>query len=124
MAIIEHRTVPSFELQGNFIMGVATPSRGAKEIEAWFSTMAPGAETPLHVHDSEEIVVVLRGRGKVRVQDTWEPLEAPCTLIAPRGVPHQIVNTGDDPLEAVAAIAAGSSIRTPDGVVLDLPWRE
>jgi mannose-6-phosphate isomerase-like protein (cupin superfamily) len=66
---------------------------------------------------------VLRGRGQVRVQDAWETLEAPCTLITPRGVPHQITNTGDETLEAVAAMPVGSSIRTPDGALLDLPWR-
>jgi quercetin dioxygenase-like cupin family protein len=123
MAIIQHRTVPPFEMQGNLMMGIATPSRGAQQIEAWFTTIAPGAATPLHVHDAEEIVVVLRGRGQVRVQDAWETLEAPCTLITPRGVPHQITNTGDETLEAVAAMPVGSSIRTPDGALLDLPWR-
>jgi len=46
------------------------------------------------------------------------------------GVPHQIhehrrlMNTGDETLEAVAAMPVGSSISTPDGARLDLPWRE
>ena len=52
------------------------------------------------------------------------PLEGPCTLIAPAHVPHQIINTGDEPAEAVAVLPLGSAITTPDGEELVLPWRQ
>lgn len=123
MAIVTHRDVPTFELQGNLMTGVATPSRGARQVEAWYTTLAPGAATPPHVHDAEEVVVVLRGAGELRVGDGCQPFVAPCTLIAPAGLTHQIVNTGGEPLDAVAAMPIGSSISAPDGTALDLPWR-
>jgi len=66
MTIANHRDVPVFELQGNLMIGVATPNQGARQVEAWYTTLAPGATTPLHVHGAEEIVVVLHGRGSFR----------------------------------------------------------
>jgi hypothetical protein len=70
------------------------------------------------------VVVVLRGRGEVRMGGDAVSFAAPCTLIAPPGVAHQIVNVGTEPLEAVAAMRVRSSIATADGVELALPWRE
>ncbi|MGH7365767.1 MAG: cupin domain-containing protein [Candidatus Rokuibacteriota bacterium] len=123
MAIVNHRDVPTFELQGNLMIGVATPSHGARQVEAWYTTLAPGAATPPHVHDAEEIVVVLRGRGELRVGEGRLSFEAPCTLIAPAGVCHQILNTGEETVEAVAAMPLGSTISDADGAALELPWR-
>jgi quercetin dioxygenase-like cupin family protein len=122
--IIDHRTLAVFEMEGNLMTGVATPSQGAQQIEAWTSTMEPGAATPVHVHDAEEVVVVLRGRGEVRIAGGTVAFQSPCTLIAPAGVPHQIVNSGTEPLEAVAAMRLRSAIATADGEQVKLPWRE
>lgn len=38
-------------------------SHGAKEIEVWQQAFAPGAGTPIHRHDCEEVFVVLSGNG-------------------------------------------------------------
>lgn len=123
MTIVQHEAVVPFELQGNVMWGLATPSHGAKQIEVWQSTVQGGAATPPHVHDGEEVVVVSRGRGELRVGETRLAFAAPCTLIAPAGVPHQIRNTGEEPLELVAALPLGSPITTPTGEALTLPWR-
>lgn len=123
MAIVNHKHLPVFELDGNVMIGVATPGRGAQQVEAWYTTLAPGAATPPHVHSGEEVVVVLRGRGEIQVGDHRAAFEAPCTLIAPAGIAHQIVNTGRDTIEAVAVMPAHSSISAPDGKELALPWR-
>jgi quercetin dioxygenase-like cupin family protein len=122
--IIDNRTLAVFEMDGNLITGVATPSQGAQQIEVWTTTMAPGAATPVHMHDAEEVVVVLRGRGEVRLGERTVAFRAPCTLIAPAGLPHQIVNTGTEPMEAVAAMRLRSTIATADGKEVQLPWRE
>jgi len=124
MEIVNHRDVPTFELQGNVMIGVATPSHGAQQVEAWHTTITPGAATPPHVHSAEEIVVILRGNGEIQVGDSRAAFNAPCTLIAPAAIPHQIFNTGSEPIEAVAAMPLGSSISTPDGNELALPWRQ
>lgn len=123
MAIVNHRDVATYELQGNTMLGLATPSQGAQQVEVWQTWVAPGAGTPPHVHEGEEVVVVLRGRGELHVGDTVASFEGPCALIAPAGVPHQIINTGSEQVEAVAALPLRSKIATPDGEELVLPWR-
>jgi quercetin dioxygenase-like cupin family protein len=125
MSVIRNRDVPSFEIQGSVITGLATPSHGAREVEVWHSMLAPGSGTPPHVHDAEEVVVVLRGRGELRVGEQ-SPISfaAPCTLIAPAGLIHQIVNVGTETVESVAALPLGSSITLADGTSVPMPWRD
>ncbi|XP_051142748.1 auxin-binding protein T85-like [Andrographis paniculata] len=36
---------------------------GFKEVEVWVETAAPGVHTPIHRHDCEEVIVVLKGSG-------------------------------------------------------------
>lgn len=123
MAIVQHQDVMPYELQGNVMLGLATPSRGAREVEVWHTRIIAGAATPPHVHGGEEVVVVLRGRGELHVGGEVMAFEGPCTLIAPAHVPHQIINTGEEATEAIAVLPLGSTISTPEGEELVLPWR-
>jgi len=123
MAIFRKHQNKSFELHGNHMVGVATPGSGAEQVEVWRFTMDPGAATPPHSHDAEEIVVVLKGEGVATLGDRQEPFAEGDTLILPKRVVHQITCT-KGPLEGVAAMAVGSSIRSPGGDLMDLPWRQ
>ncbi len=123
MSIVQHRDVSTFEIQGNSMKGIATPALGARRIEVWHTTIAPGEATPLHVHDDEEIVVVLSGRGEILMGEERVPFAAPCTLIAPARIGHQIFNVGDGVLETIAALPIGSRISTLEGDTPPMPWR-
>jgi len=82
-----------------------------------------GSRTPLHTHDSEEIFIVLSGRGVVHVGDQALAFEAPATVIAPAGVPHWVENTGTVPTDQLVVVPTDSTIKSADGRVMDLPWR-
>jgi quercetin dioxygenase-like cupin family protein len=117
--------VQEFELDGNLMCGLATPSRGARQVEVWMSRIRPEAETPIHSHTCEEVIVVLRGRGELRrIGKETTTFEAPCTLILPAHELHQIGNTGRDMLESVASLQIGSRVFDERGVEMALPWRE
>ncbi len=117
--------VPEFELAGNVMYGLATAARGARQVEVWYSRVRPEAETPVHSHSSEEIVVVLRGRGEARrIGVETVTFEAPCILILPAYELHQIANTGREELHMVAAMPAGSKVFDEHGIEMALPWRE
>lgn len=117
--------VQEFELDGNVMYGLATPSQGARQVEVWLSRVRPEAETPVHSHSREDVVVVLRGRGEARrIGRETTTFEAPCTLILPANELHQIANTGSDVLEMIAAMPAGTRIFDERGVEMALPWRE
>ncbi len=123
MAIVNHRDLPDYGLNGNHHLGIATRERGAKELEAWYVTLTPGAATPVHRHDGEEIVVVLSGRGDAISDAGIAPFEAPCTLVLAAGEFHQLRNTGSEDAVLVAAMRLGSRIEDAAGAELALPWR-
>ena len=123
MQVVEHAGVKEFELMGNAMRGLATPSRGAKQLEVWWAKTAPGAATPVHRHDAEEIVVVLRGQGEARAGGATVKFSAPCTLILPGEQLHQLANTGREILEAIAVVPVGSKVFDANGNEMPLPWR-
>lgn len=108
-------------MQGNHIAGVATPTSGARQVEMWHGRMDADSATPPHRHDTEEVVLFLRGSGRATVGDGEVRYQAGDTLILPRGQVHQIFAEAES--EFVAAMPLGGTVTLPDGEVLDLPWR-
>lgn len=123
-SIIDHNAVQSFENNGNRLWGIATLGTGAQQFEVWRTNVAVGSATPRHTHDSEEVFVFLRGKGRAVIGDETIEFEAPCTLVAPANVPHQYWNTGDVESDAIVIIGIGSKIWNEKGELMDLPWRQ
>lgn len=121
--VIPHGDLKAFGNNGNSLIGIATASLGAKNFEVWRSQVAPGGVTPPHVHESEEVFIVLRGRGQMIVGDQVLEFEAPATVIAPAGLVHQLKNTGDEPTDQIVIIGVGTRISNPEGETMELPWR-
>jgi quercetin dioxygenase-like cupin family protein len=121
MAIFRFAEEARFSLQGNHVAGLATRTRRAEEVEVWRARMDAGAATPPHRHDAEEVVVLLSGRGRARVEDDEVTFEAGDTLILPAGKVHQIFS--DTESEMIAVMPLRTTIRSPDGEIMSLPWR-
>jgi quercetin dioxygenase-like cupin family protein len=109
-------------IQGNHITGVATPSSGAVKIEMWHGRMDAGSATPPHCHDTEEVVLFLKGSGRATVADQELRYWPGDTLILPANQIHQIFAESES--EFVSAMPIGGKVKSPDGVALDLPWRQ
>ena len=122
--VIDHDDVQVFENNGNKLRGIATLGTGAEQFEVWRSNVAVGSSTPRHIHDSEEVFVFLRGKGRAVIGDEEIEFEAPCTLVAPANVPHQYWNTGDVETDAIVIIGIGSKIWNDKNELLKLPWRQ
>lgn len=116
-------SVPPSPLAG---IGHRTLARHGDVLDAlsvWKQTMAPGAATPPHRHDCDEVVVVLAGSGTLLIDGRTLRFSAGDTLLLPAGLDHEIVNTGDRELAMVATFAASPVFTAlTDGRVLDLPW--
>lgn len=108
-------------LHGNHIAGVATPTSGARQVEMWRGRMDANAATPPHRHDTEEVILFLSGSGRATVADREVRYSAGDTLVLPAGQLHQIFAETD--CEFVSAMPIGGTVKLPDEVVLDLPWR-
>ena len=78
---------------------VVHPEMGAENITLNYAIHAPGAVFTPHVHEqSEDVIVVLEGKGEIRSGDRLLPFAAGDVLYVPPGVRHGTINTGDKPL--------------------------
>lgn len=123
MYVIDNAKIAPTGLPGIVHRTLASRADGLSSLSVWTQTMEPGAATPPHHHDCDEVVVVLAGRGEVRIAGEAHPIGPDQTLVLPAEVDHQIVNTGDEPLRTLAALAATPvRVTLPDGSSFALPW--
>lgn len=124
MKAIEQQAPAATALPGIMHTTWAGEADGLEQLSVWRQTMAPGAATPPHSHDCDEVVLCLAGWGEVHSEGEVLRFGADTTLVLPRGRVHQIFNTGPLPMEILGIFAATPvSTRLPDGQALALPWR-
>jgi len=68
----------------------ATPSLGSQSLWLVRQRAPAGAAGPLHAHDRDEAVVVLRGAATLTLGDRSERLEAGDLAVVPAGQAHQL----------------------------------
>ncbi len=85
---------------------ISEHSVGAKNISMGTNVTEVGSRIPVHTHaDVEEAMFIASGKGKLIVNGGAEeyPLEAGTAIFAPKGVSHEIVNIGDEPIKVIWA---------------------
>ena len=93
--------------------GVPVPVYEDPDLRLLVWNLEPGQENPVHVHPSfAQTLIVLEGSGVVLKGDNVEPvpIKAGQLLVAPRGVPHGIRNTG---IQRLAYLSVWNN--TPEG---------
>lgn len=124
MNVIEQHSPATSVIPGVAHATWAGKDDGLSQLSVWRQTLAPGAATPPHRHDCDEVVLCLSGWGEVHGEGDVRRFGADCTVALPAGRDHQIFNTGQQPLEIIGIFAATPvATRLPDGTPLDLPWR-
>jgi mannose-6-phosphate isomerase-like protein (cupin superfamily) len=102
----------------------AGSAEGLSQLSLWRQTLAPGAATPDHHHDCDELLLCLSGWGELHMAGAVQRFSADQTVVLPRGCDHQIINPGPMPLEIVAVLAATPvAVALSSGEPLELPWR-
>jgi quercetin dioxygenase-like cupin family protein len=123
MPILDHAEIERLALPGLVHQTLAGPREGLRDLEVWMQTIAPGAGTPVHAHDCEEVIVVLRGSGECEIEGRVQAFGPGSTLILPRKVVHRITNTGTEDMLAIAALGASPvTVTTAEGERMHLPW--
>jgi quercetin dioxygenase-like cupin family protein len=124
MNIIDQQSPEPTGLPGIEHITWAGEADGLAQLSVWRQTMAPGAATPPHSHDCDEVVLCLAGWGEVHSEGRAQRFGADTTLVLPRGCVHQLFNVGPMALETIGILAATPvATRLPDGKALELPWR-
>lgn len=102
----------------------AGAQEGLSHLSLWRQSLAPGAATPPHAHDCDEVVLCQAGYGEVHIDGTAHRFGSDNTVVLPKGKVHQIFNVGSEPLEILGVFSAtpvGTCL--PDGEAIELPWR-
>ena len=68
MPVVHNEAVEKFALPGLEHQTLAGPEHGMQTLEMWMQTIKSGSGTPVHRHDCEEAIVVLRGSGRLTVE--------------------------------------------------------
>ena len=62
-------------------------------------SLAPGSVVPTHHHvTAEQVLFVVSGSGQISLDGSLLEAQTGTTVHIPKGVPHEIVNTGDEAL--------------------------
>ena len=102
----------------------AGSAEGLQQLSLWRQTLAPGAATPPHSHDCDEVVMCHAGQGELHAGGEVFPFHRDQTIILPRDQVHQIFNTGSRPLEILGVFGATPvKVFLPDATELAVPWR-
>src|SRR5579863_3370661 len=119
-SVHSHNDLKLHTMYGNSYRGLATKETGAKEFEVWRASLAVGSKSPKHVHETEEVFIVLKGHILAIVGDKEYHCIAPATLICPANVPHQLINVGDVPSDQILILGIDSKISDLEGTALNL----
>lgn len=102
---------------------LASHASGIHSFELWQQALAPGAATPLHRHDCEEVIVFTAGSGVMRHAGRDYACNAGTVLLCAPNELHQIVNTGDTDLALYGILSVSPvPVLDEDGKVIPLPW--
>jgi mannose-6-phosphate isomerase-like protein (cupin superfamily) len=123
MTTFKFSELERFEIPGIVHQTIASKELGAKSLEIWRQSIAPGAETPVHLHQCEEVVIVLQGSGRLIMDDRVTDFGASSTLILPPDRAHQILNTGSEEMLLLGCFNASPvEAFATDGEKIVLPW--
>ena len=124
MSVIDNSTIQQFSLPGLVHQTLASHKDGLQNTEVWMQTVEPGGETPVHYHDCEEVIVIIRGSGQISLKGKITEFGPNHTLIIPPEVVHQLINTGNEDIFLIAAFSSTpAKVFTADGKELPLPWQ-
>ncbi len=74
---------------------------GDVDVSFFLVDSPPGGGAVLHTHPYEEVFVTLEGNATFTVGDDTIEVGAGQIVVAPAGVPHKFVNSGNGPLRQV-----------------------
>ena len=79
---------------------------------ACYFEIPPGCSLGPHVHDAEELVVLLDGNATATIAGEHRAFAAPALVVMPVGVTHDLRNDGSETLRAVGYFPRGSVTTT------------
>jgi quercetin dioxygenase-like cupin family protein len=121
--VLEHAELPVAGIPGIEHRTLAGHEHGLRQLSIWRQTLMPGASTPPHHHDTEEVVLCHAGHGEVHLEGRVHRFGPHTSVLLPRNVPHQILNVGREPMEITGVFpAAPVAVFDANAQPMQLPW--
>ena len=89
-----------------------TLDTGAASTTVVYFEVPPHKHLGMHTDSAEEIVYIAAGQGEAIIGDERGPVEAGSLALIPSMVPHDVVNTGDEPLRVVGFFSSATVLST------------
>ena len=122
MPIVSPSKAATFDIPGVTFVGLAAPSRGARETAVWRVRMLAGTPPTPHRLTREEVIVALSGSARVRIGDVESDLPEGCAVIVPADVDFALSNPGNVCFEAIAVLPVGGKAIMDGGDAFTPPW--
>lgn len=123
MPVMSSEKAPAFDAGGGTtIVGLTSPSRGARDVAAWRVHFAPDNPSPTHSLTREETFLVLSGSVTARFGDHIETAGQGDALIVRAGTDFSLA-ADDGPADAICIMPVGGEVVTADGTFTP-PWAE
>jgi len=122
MPVISGAAAPQFTLPGVTFIGLASPSRGAKENAVWRLIMAPGVAPLPHRLTREEILVATAGTAVATIAGEAHRLAAGDSIVVPAGTDFSLATPGGEAFEAVVILPVGGQAMIGDEAPFTPPW--
>jgi mannose-6-phosphate isomerase-like protein (cupin superfamily) len=81
---------------------------GSVQVTQFVGSIPPG-RAPDHFHNYEEVLFILRGRGRMWAGDSQTPISPGSCVFLPRGQVHCVENTGEDELRLLGVFYPAGS---------------
>jgi mannose-6-phosphate isomerase-like protein (cupin superfamily) len=94
-----------YRVPGEFTYRLDGDQYGFETLSFIITETHPGGGPGLHVHDTEEAHVLLKGSVLYRIGDRTLAVQAPYVAKVPAGVPHTFINAGTEPFNLIAVFA-------------------
>jgi quercetin dioxygenase-like cupin family protein len=122
MPVVSSQNAPVFQAGETTITGLASPSRGARDVAAWKVRFAPNFPSPTHSLTREETFLVLTGSVTACFSDHFETAGPGDVLMIPAGADFSLV-AREGPAEAICMMPVGGQAVTAQGAFTP-PWAE
>ena len=97
MPIIDHNNTPETPWRPNYRKwDITREGDGTTSTSMALSTVGTGAGAPLHTHEADELIVILKGSLEVSIEGEVHQVGADHTIVVPPNVPHGFTNKGSD----------------------------
>src|SRR3954451_18294791 len=102
MTLIAAADAAIFDLPDTHVVAYAAPSRGSAELCLWRIDITPGATSPLHHMDCEEVFLCVAGQAVLVTSEGERQVAAGDCVVLSSGTDFSFRVVGEGPFSAVA----------------------